>query len=130
MRKFMLNLFYQAILLHGIKQNNTEKSIVAFERGEVECHLHAQCLMIAITTTPAVFKLSIERALFEKGTRPPNLVICCRQLTGRGMHCVQGLVGYCRKSKHQPKFVEICHRFENSFFETFKLPEYKIDFQN
>lgn len=26
MRKFMLNLFYQAILLHGIKQNNTEKS--------------------------------------------------------------------------------------------------------
>ena len=98
-----------APLLEEFVKNNTEKSIVAFERGEVECHLHVQCLMIAITTTPAAFKLSIERALFEKGTRPPNLVICCRQLTGRGMHCVQGLVGYCRKSKDQPDFVEICH---------------------
>jgi hypothetical protein len=48
-----------APLLEEFVKNNTEKAIVAFERGEVECHLHAQCLMIAITTTPTAFKLSI-----------------------------------------------------------------------
>ena len=42
-----------ASLLEEFVKNNTEKSIVVFERGEVEGHLHAQCLMIAITTTPA-----------------------------------------------------------------------------
>jgi hypothetical protein len=45
-------------------------------------------------------KLSIQCVLdYEKGSRPVNLSICLRQLSGKGLHTVQGLVGYCRKDK-------------------------------
>jgi len=103
-----------APLLEDFVKTNTEKAIVSFERGDVEQRLHAQCLMVAVTTSAPKFKLAIEKALFDKGSRPTNLSICLKQLTGKGMHCVQGLVGYCRKSKDQPEYLEICHNISET----------------
>jgi hypothetical protein len=107
-----------APLLEEFVKTNTEKAIVCFERGEVEKRLHCQCMMVTITTTPAKFKLSIEKALFDKGARPTNLSICLRQLSGKGMHCVQGLVGYCRKAKDEPEFLEILHNISKEDKDT------------
>jgi hypothetical protein len=98
-------------LLDDFIKKNTERAIVCFERGSVEEHLHVQACMVVITTTPQQFKLQIERALgYEKGSRPVNLSICLRQLTGKGLHTVQGLVGYCRKAKDAVDFREITHK--------------------
>ena len=84
-------------LLDDFIKKNTERAIVCFERGSVEEHLHVQAC--------------IERALgYEKGSRPVNLSICLRQLTGKGLHTVQGLVGYCRKAKDAVDFREITHK--------------------
>lgn len=97
-------------LLDDFIKQHTERAIVCFERGDVEKHLHVQACMVVITTTPQQFKLQIERALgYEKGSRPVNLSICLRQLTGKGLHTVQGLVGYCRKAKDAVDFREITH---------------------
>ncbi len=97
-------------LLDDFIKQHTERAIVCFERGDVEQHLHVQACMVVITTTPQQFKLQIERALgYEKGSRPVNLSICLRQLTGKGLHTVQGLVGYCRKAKDAVDFREITH---------------------
>jgi len=98
-------------LLDDFIKTHTERAIVCFERGSVEEHLHVQACMVVITTTPQQFKLQIERALgYEKGSRPVNLSICLRQLTGKGLHTVQGLVGYCRKAKDAVDFREITHK--------------------
>ena len=67
-----------APLLEDFVKTNTEKAIVSFERGDVEQRLHAQCLMVAVTTSTPKFKLAIEKALFEKGSRPTNLSICLK----------------------------------------------------
>ena len=98
-------------LLDDFIKKHTERAIVCFERGDVEKHLHVQACMVVITTTPQQFKLQIERALgYEKGSRPVNLSICLRQCTGKGLHTVQGLVGYCRKAKDAVDFREITHK--------------------
>ena len=96
--------------LEEFVKNNTERAIICFERGDLENHLHVQALMVAVATTPAQFKLSVEKALgYEKGKRPVNLSICLRQLTGKGIHTVEGIVGYCRKAKDSVDFREVCH---------------------
>jgi hypothetical protein len=98
-------------LLDDFIKTHTERSIVCFERDSVEEHLHVQACMVVITTTPQQFKLQIERDLgYEKGSRPVNLSICLRHLTGKGLHTVQGLVGYCRKAKDAVDFREITHK--------------------
>jgi hypothetical protein len=98
-------------LLDDFNKNHTERAIVCFERGDVEKHLHVQACMVVIITTPQQFKLQIERALgYEKGSRPANLSICHRQVTGKGLHTVQGLVGYCLKAKDAVDFREITHK--------------------
>ena len=62
--------------LEEFVKNNTERAIICFERGDLENHLHVQALMVAVATTPAQFKLSVEKALgYEKGKRPVNLSI-------------------------------------------------------
>jgi hypothetical protein len=96
--------------LEEFVKSNTERAIICFERGDLENHLHVQALMVAVATTPAQFKLSVEKALgYEKGKRPVNLSICLRQLTGKGIHTVEGIVGYCRKAKDSVDFREVCH---------------------
>ncbi len=98
-------------LLDVFIKKHTERVIVCFERGSIEEYLHVQACMVVITTTPQQFKLQIERALgYEKGSRPVNLSICLRQLTGKGLQTVQGLVGYCRKAKDAVDFREITHK--------------------
>jgi hypothetical protein len=98
-------------LLDDFIKKHRERVIVCFERGIVEKHLHVQACMVVITTTPQQFKLQIERALgYEKGSRPVNLIICLRQLTGKDLHTVQGLVGYCRKTEDAVGFREITHK--------------------
>ncbi len=57
-------------------------------------------------------------SLFDKGSLPTNLSVCLKQLTGKGLHCVQGLVGYCRKSKDQPEYLEICHNISQTDKDT------------
>ncbi len=70
--------------------------------------------MVMITTSTPQFKLVIEKALFDKGSRPTNLSVCLKKLTGKGIHCVQGLVGYCRKSKDQTEYLKIGHNISQT----------------
>jgi hypothetical protein len=79
----------------GIHDNRCSNAISA----DLENHLHVQALMVPVATTPAQFKLSVEKALgYEKGKRPVRLHICLRQLTGKGIHTVEGIVGFLHPS--------------------------------
>jgi hypothetical protein len=82
-------------------------------------HLHWQGMMIAITTTPQVFKKEISEQALNYGSgegqrpRPVGLSIALRRLSGQGLHTKHGIVGYSRKQRHEAHFEELSHNISN-----------------
>jgi hypothetical protein len=85
---------------------NTVKFYMAAERGVIEKHLHFQGMAIVNTSTLAVFRKSLYKAMGFGASKdclnptPPGLSICLKQLTGKGLHTPTGIIGYSRKERN------------------------------
>ena len=92
--------------LHNFLQGNSERVLLTCERGEVEKNLHLQGLIVVATTSPVAFKRQLSSAMFPEGV-PSDLSISLKKLTHRGLHTVDGIVGYSLKDSNEPHFREV-----------------------
>ena len=85
---------------------NTVKFYMSAERGAIEKHQHFQGMAIVRTTTLAAFRKALYKAmgfgLAKEGLdpTPPGLSICLKQLSGKGLHTPNGIIGYARKESN------------------------------
>lgn len=85
---------------------NTVKFYMSAERGAIEKHQHFQGMAIVRTTTLAAFRKALYKAmgfgLAKEGLdpTPPGLSICLKQLSGKGLHTPNGIIGYARKERN------------------------------
>jgi hypothetical protein len=89
----------------------SKKGFAATERGGVVNCLHYQIVGQFKTKTEQNLKSILEKAMGISGleNRPPNVVVCVKQASGKGLHTFTGLLSYCLKDRNEEHFSTLQH---------------------